>query len=254
MEFDFDAIPRAAWLNFWRLKARYHRYEVDGLERLDLGRSALIVGYHGTPIAYDLCMLTFAVYDRFGYVPHAVFHRVFNEYRALRWLLRSVGGVTGDEESLSQVVRCGEHIIVVPGGAREAARTSAHRYQLDWGDRTGYLRLAIKYKLPVVPVACSGVDDVYIGLNNGYSLGKRVGMPGGMPLWFGLGPLGLWPISPPFPAKFRQVVGEPVWATVDGSVDPQDPVAMLSLHHQLRDLVQGLVYRANNMVGVEEYE
>ena len=74
----------------------------------------------------------------------------------------------------------------------------------------GYLRLAIKHRLPIVPVAASGVDDVFIGLCDGYALGKRVRMPYRLPLWIGAGMTGLWPFSLPFPVKIEQHVGEPI--------------------------------------------
>ena len=52
----------------------YHRYSVEGLETLVDAPASLIVGYHGRPIAWDMCMLTVALYDRLGYLPHAIFN------------------------------------------------------------------------------------------------------------------------------------------------------------------------------------
>ena len=59
-------VPLRLWLGYWRALQRYHRYTVNGLEHLDGSRAALIVGYHGRPFAYDMCMLTVALYDRLG--------------------------------------------------------------------------------------------------------------------------------------------------------------------------------------------
>ena len=64
-------LPLLCWLTTWRLARRYHRYEVVGLEHLERPGAALLVGYHGRPIAYDLCMLLVTVYERLGYMPHA---------------------------------------------------------------------------------------------------------------------------------------------------------------------------------------
>jgi 1-acyl-sn-glycerol-3-phosphate acyltransferase len=133
---------------------------------------------------------------------------------------------------------------VQPGGTREGCRSSLHRYEVAWGDRTGYLRLALRYGLPVVPVAASGVDDTYLALNDGYALGKRLRVPARLPLWLGIGPLGLWPLSPPFPVKIVQHIGEPIDLAREGPVDPGDREALLALHRKVARAVQDLLDHA----------
>ena len=56
-----------------------------------------------------------------------------------------------------------------------------------------------------------GVDTVFglpgaqvYGLFDAYQFWKRVGVPAGMGIWLGLGPLGLWPFTPPS-ASHRRV-------------------------------------------------
>ncbi len=236
--------PLAAWLAYWRLMSRYHRFEVQGFENLTGAGAALVVGYHGRPIAYDLCMLSVMVHDRLGYLPHGIFHGTFGKVPALRWFIEGLGCVFGDGEMVPEVIRRGEHIITVPGGTREAYRSCLQRYRVNWGQRTGYLRMAIKYGLPLIPTAASGVDDAYIGLNDGYRLSKRLGVPLGIPLWLGLGPLGPCPVSLPFPVKISQIVGEPITDTAEGKIDPGDNEALAALHAEVTAKVQGLVDRA----------
>ena len=240
-------LPLALWLNYWRMRMWYHRYEVHGLEHLAGPGAALVVGYHGRPTAYDMCMLSVAIHQRDGYLPHGIFHKTLGKTPGWGWLIDGLGGLCGDDERLAEVVARGEHIITVPGGTREAYRSFRQRYRVDWGQRTGYLRFAIKYGLPIVPVGASGVDDVHIGLNDGYRLGKRVGMPAGIPLWLGFGPTGVFPFTVAFPVKIRQVIGPAMMATADGSLDPQDPDALLGAHEQVKAAVQGLIDQARAM-------
>jgi hypothetical protein len=185
------------------------------------------------------------LYEQLGYMPHGVIHGAFERQPTLKWLIDGLGFVTGDGEGMAAAVARGELILVQPGGTREGCRSFRHRYQVDWGERVGYLRLALRYGLPIVPVAASGVDDGYIGLNDGYTLGKRLGVPHQLPVWLGLGPTGLWPFSPPFPVKVRQVVGEPIDLTAGGPVDPGDRPALLALHRKVAAAVQALLKRAN---------
>lgn len=235
-------LPLGTYLAAWRFYRRYFRYQVEGFEHLRGGGAAVIVGYHGRPVAYDLCILLVEVYERLGYFPHAVVHGAAQQVRGLRWLSEGLGFVTGDGDAVQRAVARGEHLVVLPGGTREGCRSFRRRYQVDWGRRMGYLRVALKYGLPVVPVAARGVDDAYVGLNDGYAWGKRLAMPARLPFWLGVGPLGLWPLSPPFPVRITQRIGPPIHLPPD--LDPQDEPSMLMWHGRVVDAVQGLLTEA----------
>jgi hypothetical protein len=237
-------IPLAVWLAAFRALRIWHRYEIIGLEPLLQPGAKLIVAYHGRPLALDQCMLTVTLYERLGYLPHGIIHGAFDQLRGLRWLSDGLGFVTGDGAELTEVVARGEHILVQPGGTREGCRSFRHRYQVSWGERVGYLRLAIKYGLPIVPVAGDGVDDAYVGLNDGYALGRRLGAPAGLPLWLGVGATGIWPLSLPFPVKMTQYVGAPIVRHLGGRIDPEDRAALLDVHQEVRGAVQALLDRA----------
>jgi hypothetical protein len=238
--------PLHGWLAIWRLTARYHRYSVRGLEHLDAGRSCLLVGYHGRPWAMGMCLVTVPIYDRYGYMLHGVYHRAMAEAPVLKTILAGLGGITGDDERLAEVIARGEHIGVTPGGAAEGLRTSRHRHQVDWGQRTGYLRFAIKHRLPLIPVGGWGEDNTYLSIVNGDRLGRAVHMPFGMPLWTGIGPLGFWPISPPFPVRIRQTIGAPILDTADGGLNPKDSDALLALHDRVTARVQDLINQSRH--------
>lgn len=238
-------IPLHAWLALWSAARVYHRYEVRGLERLDGLGAALLVGYHGRPIAHDLCMLTVTLRERYGYMIHGVVHAAVEKSRVMKWVSDDLGFVTGDGPAVAEAVRRGELLTVQPGGTREGCRSFRHRYEVDWGDRIGYLRLAVKHRLPIVPVAGAGVDDAYLGLNDGYALGKRLGAPARLPLWIGLGLTGLWPLSPPLPVKITQHIGEPIDPFADGPIDLADKPRLLALHGRIKAAVQSLLDEAN---------
>jgi 1-acyl-sn-glycerol-3-phosphate acyltransferase len=237
-------LPLTTWLTAFRLLRAWHRYEVRGVDILLRPGAKLIVAYHGRPLALDQCMLTVTLYERLGYLPHGIIHGSFDRNRLMRWFIDGLGFVTGDGPGIAGVVARGEHILVQPGGTREGCRSFRHRYQVDWGERVGYLRLAIRYGLPIVPVAGDGVDDAYVGLNDGYALGRRLGVPAGLPVWLGIGATGVWPLSLPLPVKMTQLVGEPIERHLGGRIDPSDKEALRALHQEVRGAVQGLMDRA----------
>jgi hypothetical protein len=123
-------------------------------------------------------------------------------------------------------IRRGEHVVVTPGGGHEAFRSYERRYQVDWGDHRGYVRLAWKHRLPIVPVAAAGTDDAYIGVVDADILRRRFGITAGRSwgTWLGVGPLGPYPFSPPFPVRLRQVIGRPIdpWSHEPARRDADD--------------------------------
>jgi hypothetical protein len=231
---------RDAWLGYWSAMRRWHRYSVVGDEQLDAPGAALIVGYHGRPIAHDLCMLQSWSWDRRRDFPVAVIHGAAPGIPGLPALLEGMRFLTGGGAALDAAVARGEKILITPGGTREGCRSVRHRYEVDWGERYGYLRVALRHRLPIYPAAGHGVDDTYIGLNNGYALGKRLRVPGRMPVWLGVGPLGLWPLSPPFPVRITTHIGAPLQLP---DVDPMEEDALKPLHALVRGRVQALLER-----------
>ena len=79
------SLPLHIWLAAWRAAQCYFRYTVEGLDRLVDAPASLIVGYHGRPFAWDPAMLTVALYDRLGYLPHGFLHRGVDSIPPLRW-------------------------------------------------------------------------------------------------------------------------------------------------------------------------
>lgn len=234
------ALARTAWFGWWNAMRRYHRHEVRGLHHLEATGAALIVGYHGRPIAYDLVMLQALLAERHA-MPRAIIHQYFRTWPLLRWLYEGGEFLDGDEGELARAFERGEQVIVTPGGTREGTRGRGERYRVSWGGRLGYLKLALRHGVPIVPAASWGIDDGYLALNDGYALGKRVGLPKGLPLWLGIGPLGPWPLSPPFPVKITTLLGAPIDLRDGGPVDVTDREALGHLHARVTSAVQALL-------------
>lgn len=255
------------WYGYWSLMRRYHRFEVRHLERLERAGPALIVGYHGRPMAHDLCMLQSLLRDRGQAMPLPIIHGALARLPPFEQLVRTGDFLRGDDAALAAAVAAGRQIIVTPGGTREGYRSFRDRYRVEWGERLGYLRLALKYRLPIIPTAAAGVDDTYIGLNDGYAWGKRLRLPGRLPVWLGLGPLGLFPFSPPYPVRITLHIGEPLHlhitedgptrlsvppptgASIGSSVDAPERDRLLALHRRVMTAVQTLLDEARGRVG-----
>lgn len=232
-------VLRAWWWADWTWRQWWHRYEVEGAEHLLAPGAAMIVGYHGRPSAHDLCMLQLWLARRHGVVTHAIMHEGVRNVPVLRHVIEGMDFLTGDDEAFVAAVAAGRKIIITPGGTREGYRPFSVQNRVDWGDRNGFIKLAIKHRLPIIPAAGIGVDRTFIGLVDGYALGKKRGWSPAAPTYLGVGPLGMWPFSPPFPVKIRTRVGVPIVAHLEG--DSRDKALITTVGAQVRAAVQGLL-------------
>ena len=124
----FERLARRGWLEYWRMFQRYHRYSIEGLERLDGEHSMLIAGYHGRPLAFDMCMFTVAFYDHFGYLPHGVVHRGLESFPPLKAFTEALGFVVDDGPEVARAERAHDRI-------EQHAVWLMRQYPLDLVDR-----------------------------------------------------------------------------------------------------------------------
>ena len=102
------------------------------------------------------------------------------------------------------------------------------KYQVDWGGHRGYLKLALKHRIPIVPTASAGADDFYFILGDGYRNAKRLLGTDILPLCLPLGVAGIpYPLGLPHPVAIRQLIGPPIELPEGyselGSADAADP-------------------------------
>lgn len=200
--------------------ARRHDHHVEGLERVPEG-PCLLVGYHGRP-AIDAFLLAMTLYRRRGRAVRGVSHALWFGVPGLAGLCRGVGLVSGEEPGLSALLHAGEPLLVLPGGSRECFRSSRVRYTLDWGQRQGYARLALRHGLPVVLFVTEGADELYTVIGDGYRLSKRLTGTDLLPLCLPLGHHGL-PFGPSRPVSLTTRLSGPI---LPNPAAP-DPVAAL---------------------------
>jgi 1-acyl-sn-glycerol-3-phosphate acyltransferase len=230
---------RAWWIADWTWRQAWHRYSVEGEAHLLEPGSALVVGYHGRPSAHDLCMLQIYLLEKHDIVTHAFMHQGVSKVPVLRHLIEAMQFLTGDDERTAAAVAAGHKLIVTPGGTREGYRSSRVKNRVDWGERNGFIKLAMRHRLPILPAAGIGVDDTFYAPIDGYRLQKEHGLSPETPSWVGVGPFGLWPFSPPFPVKITTRIGEPIRRHLD--LDPGDKAGIASVGGMVRGAVQAML-------------
>ncbi len=206
------------------LLARWHRAELDGVEHLPRG-PALLVGNHGlygleTPVFFWLLL------RETGRLPCGLADRTLFGNRLVRPLLARVGSAPATAQDALRQLAAGHLVVCYPGGAFETFKEPDERYRLHWERNCGFARLAIAARVPIVPFAGLGVDDVWINLGH-LRAARRLFGRYSVPLGVGLGPL-------PFPARLRFVLDRPL-------EPPQDAREAASLKRAVESVVRSLL-------------
>ena len=123
-------------------------------------RPALFIGNHAF-MAVDAALFhLYLYYDHGRYVKGLGDRRLFaNEQYAA--IAHAMGGVSGKAPIVERLMARGDDLLLYPGGAYESIKPPEARYQLQWKQRYGFVRLAAKAGYTVVPVASVGPDEYY---------------------------------------------------------------------------------------------
>ena len=88
--------------------------------------------------------------------------------------LRDLGALRASPENANRLLSQGESVLVYPGGDVEPFRSFRARDHIALGDRHGYLKLALRHGVPIVPIVTSGVQSGFISLSDGRALAARL--------------------------------------------------------------------------------
>lgn len=223
-EYGFDRFglspkeARTSLLPSALLYRHYFRVSTEGIGNVPPGR-VLLISNHAGQLPFDAAMLSTAMLLE-AEPPRIA--RGMGEY----WIpqlpfvstsAHRMGSMVGTPENCTALLEDGECVVVFPEGVRGMNKTFDQAYKLQrFG--TGFVRLALATKTPIVPVGIVGSEEQQPGIANIESLGRLFGMPA-LPITFGfpwLGPLGLLPM----PVKYWIGFGEPI--LFDGSGDEED--------------------------------
>ncbi len=164
-----ESLPR-----LWLLSSLYFRAEVRGLGNIPEDGAVLMVGNHsGGNLTPDTGVFTLAFSAYFGVERrfHQLAHNLVLSMPGLAWL-RRYGTVAASHENAEKALSCGAALLVYPGGDYEVHRPSWEGNRVDFGGRKGFIRLALRHDVPIVPVVSIGGQETALFLSRGERLSK----------------------------------------------------------------------------------
>jgi 1-acyl-sn-glycerol-3-phosphate acyltransferase len=161
-----------------RLASRaYFRADVRGLEHIPAEGPVLLVGNHsgGTLIA-DTFVFAQSFYDHFG--PERRFHQLAHDLvfkvPGTRVLVQRYGTVPASPANMRRALRLGAALLVYPGGDHETYRPTWESGEIDFAWRTGFVELALRENVPIVPVVAIGGQETALFLGQGRRVARAL--------------------------------------------------------------------------------
>ena len=144
---------------------------------------------------------------------------------------RRMGVISTSRENIQAAFDKGDSVILWPGGEQDAYRAWSKRDKVVLGGRKGFIRLAMRAGVPIVPVATVGGHDTLFVLSEGRGIAKALNLKDRMrsdvaPITLGI-PFGITLHLTPFqhiplPSKIRTEFLDPIYLDSDPArVDDQ---------------------------------
>jgi 1-acyl-sn-glycerol-3-phosphate acyltransferase len=195
--------------------ARYHHHRVEGMEHVPRSGPALCVLHHSFA-TYDAFLVGLRVMEDVGRFPYGLGDNQLFRFPPIRPLLDDLHIRPAEPGAALALLRQGELVFVAPGGMREALRPYSRRYEPDWHDRKGFVRLALRAQVPVVLFACPAADRIYTVYD--LPLTERFYQRFHLPLAL---VRGVGPTLVPRPVRLTHHISEPIPPPPDDADDPE---------------------------------
>jgi 1-acyl-sn-glycerol-3-phosphate acyltransferase len=244
---QWDPSFLAETLPFLDYVLRYFDAEVEGFEHLPEEGPMLLVGNHsGGTLVPDVPVFIAAWYRAHG-LDRPLMALAFDAVFALPGIAkaaRKAGVMPANADNAHEALASGSAVMVYPGGDHDAYRPWTDRNRIDFGDRKGFVKLALREGVPVVPVVGHGAHESLVVISRGDSFSSAMGLDRlrmtVMPLVWQF-PWGLsLPFVPgiPLPVKVSMQVGPALDWSGYGPEAADDPVIVDRCYEEITGAMQ----------------
>jgi len=211
----------------------YFSCESYGLEHVPPRGRAMLVGNHSGGTALDGLMTVCSCFFELDppRVAQGMAEKFLNRLPFASQITSRLGHLTGLPEHAERLLSDERLLMVFPEGARGTAKLFKERYSLvNFG--SGFMRLAMKMKTPIVPFGFLGGGEAIPTIANAYTLGKLLGVP--------YIPVTPWIVALPIPAKLEVHFSEPMFFEGTGSEEDEHVNANVA---KVKDRIASLIER-----------
>jgi 1-acyl-sn-glycerol-3-phosphate acyltransferase len=159
--------------------------------------------------------------------------------------------VRASHDNAHHLLARGDKVIVYPGGDLEAMRPYRKRGQIVFGGRTGYMQLALRAQVPIIPVVSAGAHEMLFILDERNWARTLPGLdrllrmhvfPTTLSLPWGITP-GVPLLYLPLPVKVLMEVLPPMRFERTGAAAAEDSGHVAACDQQVRQVMQAALDR-----------
>jgi 1-acyl-sn-glycerol-3-phosphate acyltransferase len=197
----------------------WFRMEINGWDKLP-EPPVLLVGIHsGAPFVWDAWTVGVQWWRHFGEDRrlHGTAHDALMALPGVGGYFRRMGVLPAAPDSMSAALAAGRDVALWPGGERDSLRPWTQRDKAVLAGRTGFIKLAIRSAVPIVPISTVGGPDSMPVLASGRRVAKVLRLDKFARLkMFPIAIQVPWGISPallpelPLPTKIRTAFQDPI--------------------------------------------
>ncbi|MCL1468503.1 lysophospholipid acyltransferase family protein [Argonema galeatum] len=170
----------------------YFRVQTSGWHNIPPYGKVLLVGSHnGGLAAPDMFMMMYDWFRRFGCERpvYGLMHpRVWEVSLPIAQMAEKAGAIMAHPKMAIAALRQGASVLVYPGGAEDVFRPHQLRDRIYFAGRTGFIKLALREEVPIVPMISHGAHDTLIVLTDIYKQMQQL-HEWGMPWLFDIDPV-----------------------------------------------------------------
>ena len=218
------------------------RAEWEGLEHVPLEGGALLVGNHGGAIPSDAPVVMHGIETELLRPVYGLAENLFRQLPVLGTLWSRAGGVPAHPDNAYRLLHDEQQLVLVfPEGTKATGKLVRDRYQLRRFGRGGFVEIAMRAGVPIVPLAIVGNEEAMPILWKSARLAKLLRLPY-FPVTanqFVYGPLLGYVL--PLPAKFRIRVLPPITFDVEPGLARYNRGMVMEQAERIRALVQAEV-------------
>ena len=228
----------------------WFRAEMHGLDRIPSQGGALLVANHAGALPVDAPLLMHGIESATGRPVYGLHHWMLREAPWLGTFLARNGGVVANPGNAHRLLaEDGQLVLVFPEGTKGTMKSYSQRYVLQRFGRGGFIDVAMRAGVPVVPIAVTGTEEAMPTLFS-VPLGDQVRVPVTLNAVL-FGPIGG---LIPFPVKIEAHVLEPVRFDVPPDLETYSRRLVADGAAQVRSRLQDeldrlVVARSRAMVG-----
>jgi 1-acyl-sn-glycerol-3-phosphate acyltransferase len=224
--------------------SRWFRAEWEGMEKIPKEGGALIVANHAAAIPSDAPTIMHGIEKELGRPVYGLADYLFRTIPVVGTLWSRTGGVPAHPENAYRLLREQHQLaLVFPEGSKGPGKLYSDRYRLRRFGRGGFVEIAMRAGVPIIPIAVVGAEESMPILWKSGALAKMTGLPY-VPLTANhlvFGPLLGTVVY--FPAKFKLRILDPVTFDVPPDQERYSKSRIMDEAEQIRVSMQETLYQ-----------